>query len=615
MAFENNEEFTNAKKESLPIEDILNGTFTDEEGEDTEEYVEAEVDETPAVEESGIAKMDSSVLDNNMQSNPKDVEKPASIVSKDPFEGLSPLEKLRMQRDQAQQGLVVEKSTKEVLDDSKELKNFAENDVRMEAMDARVEEADETLEKRNRLVLIKPLKNQMDHMNSVAEIKNTIINADGSVTLPEGAQFFRERDMEHEDIMGKPLNPDGTVDENAKAAADPSNNELSEAERELAEYDETIPEENRKIAKVLIDKTGLGGDWQFTPEEREKLNEADEIQVRHVKVLDIAAIKAKSSSRSFQDVINDMDTSGTRTKMAFPASGYTAQLKGMSFGEYSDVALDIDVEAGKFGDFDQNYKRLSILYNKITNVSCSPFESFEDFLRRTAWSDIDLGLFGLLISTEPEKSNITLRCGGCGNNFDVTYNPRSLIQFKYSGLRFMEKWKEILAAPPSEYQKIHDNSLVNNSVFIELPESKAVAEVGVVSCYEYLYNFIPISEPTRFAETFSSDDNDVHKRIINYLLSVKTMRIPDGDEYVVSDSYKDIIDAIYSLPVNDLRLLTSYTNKFLDDTTTMFAFTGNTCPHCGNKMPIIPIEMSELVFQAYLQSMNTSIDPDSIVEI
>ena len=51
-------------------------------------------------------------------------------------------------------------------------------------------------------------------------------------------------------------------------------------------------------------------------------------------------------------------------------------MKGMSYGEYADVALSMENVT-----FDQYYKRLSVIYNKMTNVSTGKFETFEDFLK------------------------------------------------------------------------------------------------------------------------------------------------------------------------------------------------------------------------------------------
>ncbi len=69
----------------------------------------------------------------------------------------------------------------------------------------------------------------------------------------------------------------------------------------------------------------------------------------------------------------------------------------MSYGEYQDVALSMENITT-----DVYHKRLSVIYNCMTNISTGPFESFDDFLHKFAFSDMDLALYGLFVATESE---------------------------------------------------------------------------------------------------------------------------------------------------------------------------------------------------------------------
>ena len=52
------------------------------------------------------------------------------------------------------------------------------------------------------------------------------------------------------------------------------------------------------------------------------------------------------------------------------------------------------------------------------------------------------------------------------------------------------------------YDEIRNNSIVMNSHYIELPESKFIVEIGVASAYDFLYNFVPVMDEDRFKEEF-----------------------------------------------------------------------------------------------------------------
>ena len=523
----------------------------------------------------------------------------SSEINYDSASNLTPLERLRKQREEEKLGLQVENKD---LKNEGELKNFAMNDDRMEEMEKRVDEFDDIQKKREAVALTKPITDELDQIKAVSEIDSVQFDAEGNAIVPEGAEFIRPK-AEDEDIFGRKA---------GEEAVSETKEEKEPGELEGIE----IPEENKKIAQVLIDKTGLGNNWQFTPEEKAKIEEAEVIKLNSVKTIDISTILSKKSNKTFHEVIGAQDTSGVRTKMALPASGYQADFKGLSFGEYQDVALAVDYDNNDFGTFDQNYRRLSIIYNKMTNISCGSFNSFEDFLKNTAYSDIDLCLYALMISTEPETSEIELKCQKCGNNYNHKYSPRSLIQFKYSGFKFMDRWKKIVTAAPSEYEKLHENSMVEKSVFVELPNTKFICEVGIASAYEFLYTFIPITDPERFDDEFGADENGTYKGLVNLLLYIRSIRIPDEEgNYYVCEGYKDIMNAVYSLPMQDLQIVIAYSNNFIDDHAALFGFTNCKCTHCGEVRELIPANPSTLVFQSFLHSMNTNVDANNLPQL
>ena len=59
---------------------------------------------------------------------------------------------------------------------------------------------------------------------------------------------------------------------------------------------------------------------------------------------------------------------------------------------------------------------------------------------------------------------------------------------------------EIASANPSDYDRIRKESSVKQSKFIRLPFSKLILEMGPISCYEFLYNFITVLNPETFKD-------------------------------------------------------------------------------------------------------------------
>ena len=524
-------------------------------------------------------------------------------------EELSPLEKMKRANAEGkgqQSGIIMKESSNT---GNEPLRDFVHNDERMADINESIKELDRSIDKRKAVVLIKQPEDQFQFVKCMSEIDSVefdslgkafinITDAEGNPVEPE---FIRIRKDDEEifdfDSLGVKLE------------------EKNENTTETSEVKELSEEEikKKKTVEILIDKTGLGTDFLFTKEEKEKIAEAETILINEVKVDDINAVRSKRSEVSFQDVINDFDTSGSRTTICFPASGFKAQMKGMSYGEYADVALSMENVT-----FDQYYKRLSVIYNKMTNISTGPFENFEDFLKNLAYTDIPMALYGLLISTEDEDQEIQLKCGRseCDKLFNWKYSTRSLLRLEKCADKFLDKMKEIATAPAAEFDNIQADSAVHNSKFLEMPQSHFIVEMGIASAYDFLYNFIPLMDENTFKEAFGEDLNQIYLNNVLLSTSIRSVYVPDGKGgYIECTGYKDILDAIYKITPEEIKILAAYTAKIQSEYEITFSFGNVTCPHCGNVTEDMEVNMDDLVFQTYSRLMNTEVDLKNIPDL
>lgn len=500
-------------------------------------------------------------------------------------------------------------------------KNIIYSDERMGEIQEAVDEYDNTLNKRKKVILIKKPMNPIEYAKMMDEIDSVKIQPDGSIIFdlkdkwgnklePE---FVRPRKNDEPIFDFSVLSPTereeleskGTKIENIKT-------EENVVIEESPSKDNNISDEKKKTVEILIDKTGFGGDFFLTPEEREKVEEAKTIRINEVKILDINTIKAKSSNVSFQDHIKEFNINGSRTTICFPASGFKAQMKGLSYGEYSDVALSMENVK-----FDQYYKRLSIIYNHMVNISRGEFKDFEDFLKHFAYTDISLALYGLYVSTEKETQEIPLRCGNkaCNKTFNWEYRTRNVLRLDRCADKFLNKMQEIALASATEYDKLAEEAAVNNPKYIELPDTGIICEIGVASAYEFLYNFIPLMNEETFKDAFGENANQTYMDNILLLTSVRSMRIPRNGEYIECTGYKDILDAIYLVSPAEIQILAAYTAKIQSYWEVTYSLGDTTCPHCGTVTKNLDVSMDDLVFQTYNRLMNTEIDLSKIQEL
>lgn len=520
-------------------------------------------------------------------------------------EALSPLEKMKLEKEaKVQKGLEVKTSD---LKSEGPTKNIMYNDDRVNAWKDSINEMDEEIKKREAIVVIKKPENKFEYMQMMVEISMVAFDENGKPYINNKGVDEMGEEVIHE-IKYIRIRKEGeeAFDPSAYKEYEDKENDSDDSEHDTPE----ISEEKKKTVQILIDKTGLGTDFMFSDDEKAKIRESETIRVNEVKVIDLAAIKAKRSEKSFQENITQFSSSGSRTTICFPASGFRAQMKGMSYGEYSDVALSMENVT-----FDQYYKRLSIIYNNMVNISTGPFDSFEDFLKNFAYTDIPLALYGMFVSTEAEEQEIGLKCGSdsCGNSFNWKYNTRSLLRLERCSDVLLDRMSEIASAPASEFDNIKAKSAVMNSKLLELPDSKFIVEMGVASAYEFLYNFVPVLDENTFKTAFGESVSEVYMNNILLLSTVRSVWVPLANgEYTQALGYKDILDALYQIKPNEIQILAAYTQKIQSQNELVFSFGDVTCPHCKHVTKNLDVTMDELVFQTYERLMSTEIDVTNI---
>jgi len=534
-----------------------------------------------------------------------------------PEKELSPLEKLKLQRASQPQtkGMILSNQELEEGSDTNIKADMSMSDERLAAFSDSERELDDTLKKRA-AVVVKKVPDDGEDGNTGIQFTEMMMEINAVQFDSNGNAYINLVDEKGNKVEPKyirlrtkddpPFDPNNneftTKDDGDITTAAVMNSNMNNDEEDESD-DKPISDEKKKIVQVIIDKTGYGTDFAFTEAEKEKLVSAETIEVREVKKIDIAAIRARRSEKSFQDIVKEYDYKDSRSTICFPASGFKAQMKSLTYGEYSDIALSMENIT-----VDIYYKRLSIIYNKMTNISSGPFKDFEDFLKSFAYTDIPLALYGMYMATEDDVQDIQLACGvpACKNNFNWKFNTRSLIRLDQCADTFLDKLRELASADGSDYDDIRERSIVMSPHYIELPESKFIVEIGIASAYEFLYNFIPILDENKFKEEFG-DLTEAYLNNIMLLTSIRSINVPTDDGYIECTGYKDILDAIYNISPTEIQIINTYAGEIQEQYNMTFSFGDVKCPHCGNVTKNMVISMDDLVFQTYQRLMTTEI--------
>lgn len=515
---------------------------------------------------------------------------------------LTPLEQMQLEKEK-NTGLVISNDELEKGKERTEMRNPIYNDRRMQEIEDYMNDMDLTYEKRKHVVVTQfPRINTPEYMEMIEEIESLKKDEDGNY-------YFDLRNNNSEKVEPKYVRLRTKDDpEYVEGKTEYPANQSEEKPVESEEKEETY-EETKKIVQVLIDKTGLGINVDFTEEEKEKIYESQEIRLTEVEFVDIESIlMASTPTTSVKEGLKEFELTNSKTTICFPCSGYRAQMKGMTYGELGDVSLMMDNVT-----YDQYYKRLSVMYNNMTNVSTGPFEDFEDFLKKTAYTDIPMGLYGMYVATQPEIQAIRLECGDekCKKNFDWKFNTRSLLRLEKCTKKFLDNMSRIANASPFEFKTIQKEAPVNNSKFIKLPISNIIVEMGIISCYEFLNNLIPVLDEKTFEDNFG--DSKVYANNVLLLTAVRSVILPKRDGGTVRfTEYKDILDALYLVKSDEVKIIASVASKLTAEYQSVFAFNNVVCPHCGAKTESLEVSMDDLVFRTYQQSMTTEINVENM---
>ena len=488
----------------------------------------------------------------------------------------SPLEELQERK---QLGVVVDKN--ELIKDQDDTKrSFVDNDRRNEDVDKTISEIDENIEKLKYIGAIKKPENKIQ----MAQLMNQLDEMDLE-ELKEKAAREGVTPIEIGDIS------------TSQPIASSKTNESIETES----YEE---ERNSRI-DIIIDKTGFGKDVIFTEEERAKITSAEEIRVVEVEEVKLQTAKVKKAGKSFLDTISQYKSIGIRTPMTFPCSRFRAEISGLTYGEYGDLALSTTKN-----DFDTTNKILSLIYNKMHNASIGDFENYEDFLKKFAWVDVPLAKLALYISTNPENDTIGLHCNvsDCNKDFPHPFSTRSLVRIERMSDTALEWMEKAASASHKEALEMFENAPHRTDKRIKLKNSGWLVNIGYISCYQYLHNVINNTIDEVFRENHPDDINGILQFYGIFMENITSISIPDGEGgYIEFDEFNDIIEALYHLDPVDFDIIKTLVYEYSQTYDYEFGVTNIRCPHCGNITEYVSVDLDRLVFLSYQRRLTTNV--------
>lgn len=522
----------------------------------------------------------------------------------------SALEQAKEARDATPLGLVT--STQELIEKNtpKAVGNKTESDA-VNEIDSYMKEQEALIDASKKVVVQSTPKTALEMASLMDSLENVAKTGDVHSDASKDANPERFTDTKPMEDNSLRLKTEEEMQSSPDKAITEDNNGISS--EDPAEQEAEIDEEKKKIVTVLIDKTNLGGDFAFTDEERDKLFMATEIHLKEIENVELSTLTVRKADKSFVEEAKEYQFSSSQTMMTFPASRFRAEMAGLSFGEMGDISLNTSANSNI--SFEQIRKKLTVIYNKMRNPSCGEFESFDDFLKKFAYVDMDLAVFGLVVSTFPDIDEIPLNCQNpqCKKGFTHRFSPRSLIRYEKCSDKFLADVGLVVNTPAKDLPSLIEDSPAQTCKYIRLPFSKFIIKLGIASAYDYLYTIIDNIVGNKFEEEHPDDVNGILQLGSVMLSLIRSVMIPQPDgSYVEYTEFEDMIHAIYQIKPDEFKILTSILQKYNNVYSVPFELHDIVCPHCGTKTAVLPLDINYLVFLKYQRLLSEELNIDNI---
>lgn len=561
------------------------------------------------VERDESMNLESLLSSTEPSATPESQEEPTKVGTTK-AEHKSPLDLAIDRQKTAQKGIIVDSANEQV--GPVQLRPNTDTDAFREGFADAISEQEDLAKKAQLIYAVRRPENEGEYAEMITEIGAVTVDDNGVIHVPEGAKYIVPKNPE---ILAKVEAQKAAMESGEyQAYQTPDNTELK-AETS-SEYSEKAARKEKKdqLVKILIDKTGLGANFTFDEEETKAIQTSNMIHLVEVENRDLEAVEIErpDDGTPFMQAMDAYKLSVSKAPMTFPASGFKADMTGLSWGEFSDITLDISDDSEDYINFDKIYKKLSVIYNNMKNISIGAFKSFEDFLKHFAYVDVQLATYGLLISTQPEEDTITLVCNkpSCKQRFNFKYAPRSIINFNSANTELLEQIDRINTVAPEERLRLAKSSRVNKFTRIKLPVSGYLVDLGFASCYDYLYGILSLIKKYTDEEI---PQDDTRWELTGMLQGVRGIYMPQKNgTYLAARKPENIIDVLNTaIPPEDIIVLNSAYEHYINQYYIEFSLNGVECPHCHTKTESIAITPDELVFLIHQRQRATPITFDN----
>ena len=388
---------------------------------------------------------------------------------------------------------------------------------------------------------------------------------------------------------------------------------LNEADQQIAELKKkqaeaiangATPPVNgpQTVVNIYLDKAQVGM-LTLTPEQQKKVEIASKIVLNETNELKFRSIKIRRSE--LDDADKERERKNTIIKKAFDrslapfvalSSGYLGKMSHCSVAEV--VKLGTQIEAGR--SLTSELERWQLLYDKMKYCSIGNFETFDDFLKNTAYDDYANLQFAVIVASFPENTTFTFTCPTCGNRFNVTVKNTELLRTERVDEHMSELLGEIVNADTfiERAKEVHDNAPFNkvSRISVNEDDNLILLDLYSPSAYDAIHRtYEELTDPRK--------NDDVYDSYVQMLAMVKAAYLADEDENgeLVYDQFteaNDILEILTQLTEPQVRKISNYIAESFMSHKYTYGIKKVVCPNpeCKVDLGEYPVTMDDLLF-------------------
>lgn len=321
-------------------------------------------------------------------------------------------------------------------------------------------------------------------------------------------------------------------------------------------------------------------------EDRDKLERSKTVKVNEVVLKDVpVATRRIRDISEYRRVIPKANVAETIDAVLIN-SGYVATFKGCGALKLASLLPDSS-------DTQDWNKRYSLCYEQLVDTSIGKL-SYQEFVSKTASSDIDECLRSILRAGCVDEDEVMFNCGSCGSEYNAKFTYSTLIDIDTMPDETKEQMDKIMKARSSfdEAKELQESSPVMTAKIVKLSDDLTVS----VKCTDGTTAIAVNTKLKALAEKY----NQISAAFVVYINKVwLTQKTDDGKENVYLIDNPDVIaDIVYNMSDEELEIIRQAIIGVYEVPKFTYSFKGDFyCPNCGKHENRIKCDrIDDLVF-------------------